>query len=69
VTVTLNTDKYTSLPRGCHIVSHDQLEWLMKIGGVAYTWWDANGNLVSGGGYTYTYDSANWLVNFQEGRR
>lgn len=38
-----------------------------SVDGIAYTW-DNNGNLLSGGGYyTYTYDTANRLVKFNQG--
>ncbi len=46
--------------------SSDYANRLVNVGGVNYTW-DNNGNLLSGAGYTYTYDSANRLVKLQQG--
>jgi hypothetical protein len=34
---------------------------LTSVDGIAYTW-DANGNLLSDGARSYTYDYANWLT-------
>jgi YD repeat-containing protein len=40
---------------------------LTNVNGLAYTW-DNNGNLLSDGGVTtYTYDTANRLVKFNQG--
>ena len=47
--------------KGIHVYEYDTANRLTSVDGVAYTW-DARGNLLSDGTFTYTYNAAGWLV-------
>jgi RHS repeat-associated protein len=48
------------------VYTYDDANRLINVGGVAQTW-DNNGNLLSDGVYTYTYDSANHPITIKQG--
>ncbi len=48
------------------VYTYDIANRLINVGGVAQTW-DNNGNLLSDGVFTYTYDSANRPITIKQG--